>query len=148
MILQLEIFHKSGKGRLSYRFCPKKRPRDVSPGLLPPSSRKVKFQNDPLIVVSIGCVQGEWAWAKTCSKNHSPERRTRMNIINTYYTFIGCNYDIFSQFLFDYWLGKINNFHLNRKVKQQNPSPPPPKRLTDVSPDIIDKSIFPKESNH
>ena len=125
MILQLEIFHKSGKGRLSYRFCPKKRPRDVSQRPLTPSSRNVKFQNDPLIVVSIGRVQGEWAWAKTF-KNHSRERRTRMNIINAYYTFIGCNYDIFSQFLFNSWLGKINNFHLNRKVKQQNPTTPPP----------------------
>ena len=61
MILQLEIFHKSGKERLSYRFCPKKRPRDVSPRPLPLSSRNVKFQNNPLIVVSIGRVQGEWA---------------------------------------------------------------------------------------
>ena len=54
------------------------------------------------------------------------QRGTRMNIINAYYTFIGCNYDIFSQFLFNSCLGKINNFHLNRKVKQQNPDPPPP----------------------
>ena len=36
MILQLEIFHKSGKGRLSYQFYPKKRPRDVSLRPLPP----------------------------------------------------------------------------------------------------------------
>ena len=60
---------------------------------------------------------------------------------NTYYTFIGYNYDIFSQFSFSSWLGKINNFHLNRKVKQQNPTPPP-KRPRDVSPDKIDKWVF------
>ena len=35
MILQLEIFHKSVKGRLNDRFCPKKLPRDVSPRPLP-----------------------------------------------------------------------------------------------------------------
>ena len=49
-----------------------------------------------------------------------------MNIINTCYTFFGCNYDIFSQFLFNSWLKKIYNFYLNRNVKQQSPSPLPP----------------------
>ena len=123
MILQLEIFHKSAEGRLSYRFCPEKRPWDVSPRPLPPSTRNVKFQNDPLTVVSIDRVQGEWAWAKTRSKNHSRERRTRMNTIKTYYTFIGCNHDIFWQFLFNSWLGKINNPILTGT--SSNNSPPP-----------------------
>ena len=41
------------KATLIYRFCPEKRFWDVSPRPLPTSSRKFKFQNDPLIVVSI-----------------------------------------------------------------------------------------------
>ena len=41
------------KARLIYRFCPEKRLWDVFSRPLPPSSRNVKFQNDPLIVVSI-----------------------------------------------------------------------------------------------
>ena len=59
------------------------------------------------------------------------------DIINNYYTFFGCNYDIFSQFLLNSWLKKIYNFQLKRNVKQQNPYPP--KHLRDVSPAKIDK---------
>ena len=36
---------------------------------------------------------------------------------------VECNYDIFSQFLFNSWQQKIYDLHLNRNVKQQNPYP-------------------------
>ena len=69
------------------------------PRPLPPSSRNVKFQNDPLIVVSIAVSKGKWALAK-----HAPriilmngDQGYRMNIINiTFYTFFGCNFIILS----------------------------------------------------
>ena len=101
-----------------------------------PSSRNVKFQTDPLIVVLI---------AVSRANRPRPKHAPRFNLMNwaikvehnNYYTFFGCNYDIFSQFLLNSWLEKIYNFQLKRNIKQQNPYPP--KRPRDVSPAKIDK---------
>ena len=85
-----------------------------------PSSRNVKFQTDPLIVVLI-------AVSRANRPKHAP-RFILMNWVikvehNNYYTFFGCNYDIFSQFLLNSWLEKIYNFQLKRNIKQQNTYP-------------------------
>ena len=105
-----------------------------------PSSRNFKFQTDPLIVVLIAVSR-----ANRPRPKHAP-RFILMNWAikvehNNYYTFFGCNYDIFSQFLLNSWLEKICNFQLQRNIKQQNSYPP--KRLRDVSPAKIDKRVFP-----
>ena len=112
------------KRKLIYRFCPEKRPWDVSPRPLPPSSRNVKFQNNPLIVVSIALSRANGPGQNMLQESFS--RATIKDEHNQYlfgyYTFFGCNYDIFSQFCF-LARKKIYNFHLNRNVKQQNPYP-------------------------
>ena len=64
-----------------------------------------------------------------------------LNIINTYCTIFVCNYDIFSQFLFYFWMEEIYNFPLDRNIKQDLYLPKHPRR--DVSPDKISKWAIP-----
>ena len=102
-----------------------------------PASRNVKFQTDPLIVVLIAGSRANRPRPKHAPRFILMNWVIKVNIIDNYYTFFGCNYDIFSQFLLNSWLEKIYNFQLKRNVKQQNPYPP--KRLMDVSLAKIDK---------
>ena len=122
--LTQKLWLDTGQGRLIYRFCPEKRPWDVSPGPLPPSLRNVKLQNDPLIVVSIAVSRANGPKPGHAPSRHSRERRWGLSVINTYGAFFRCSYDIFFTFLFNSWLEKIYKFHFNRNVKQQTPPSP------------------------
>ena len=96
---------------------------------LPPSLRNVKFQNDPLILISIAMSRTNGPRPKQAPRVilTTYEWWSRMNI-NQYLLQTTCTHFlgviiIFSQFLFNSWLEKIYNFHFNRNVKQQNPYP-------------------------
>ena len=72
MILQLEIFHKSGKGRFSYRFCPEKRPRDVSPRPLPPPPSRETLSSKMIL----------WSWSQSVvSRANGPRPKHAPRII-------------------------------------------------------------------
>ena len=104
-----------------------------------PSSRNVNFQTDPLIVVLIAMSR-----ANRLGSKHAP----RFILINwaikvehnNYWTFFGCNYDIFSQFCLilgcrKYIISNLRETSSNKTLT--------PKRLRDVSPAKIDKCVFP-----
>ena len=100
-----------------------------------PSSRKVKFQNDPLIMVLIALSRANGPGPKPTPRIILANRKDDYNRYLS--QLFGCNYDIFSQFLFNSWLEKIHSFHLYRNVKQQNPCSSKYRR--EVSSDKIDK---------